>query len=116
MGEDEIAGFERVAPTEQVGGPPFLRVRVDEAEILLARLPDGTAVAFDPGCPHQGHELTSGFLTAEGCIECPHHFYAYDGRTGRNTFPGDDHDLALPVHEVREVDGWVWVRRPGQSA
>lgn len=114
--DDQLDGFARVASSDEVGGPPFLRVRVGDLDVLLARLPDGAAVAFDPACPHQGHELTSGFLTAEGCIECPHHFYAYDGHTGRNTFPGDDHDLALRVHEVREVDGWVWVRPGVQSA
>lgn len=103
-------GFERAAPSDEVGGPPFLRVTIGDTEVLLARLPDGAAVAFDPACPHQGHQLARGFVTGDGCIECPHHFYAYDARTGTNTFPGDDHDLALPVHEVQEAEGWVWVR------
>ncbi|MBW3664870.1 MAG: Rieske 2Fe-2S domain-containing protein [Actinobacteria bacterium] len=103
-------GFERAAPSDEVGGPPFLRVTIGDTEVLLGRLPDGAAVAFDPACPHQGHQLSRGFVTDDGCIECPHHFYAYDARTGTNTFPGDDQDLALPVHEVQEAEGWVWVR------
>lgn len=100
----------RVAASDDVGGPPFLRVELEGGDaILLARLADGTVRAFGAACPHLGQPMTHGIL--DGCIlECPFHFYAYDLDTGRNTFPGDDDDIALPVYEVVERDGEVFLR------
>ncbi len=106
MGDD---GFVRAASSAEVGGAPFLRVEVDGCAVLLARLPDGSVRAFTPACPHLQQPLTHGIVT-DRTLECPFHFYAYDLDTGRNTFPGDDDDLALTVHDVREVAGEVHVR------
>jgi nitrite reductase/ring-hydroxylating ferredoxin subunit len=101
-------GFVRVAASADVGGAPFHRVVVGEVALLLARVDDGTIRAFSAACPHLGQPLTHGILT--GCIlECPFHFYAYDLDTGGNTFPGDDDDARLPVYEIRERDGGVFV-------
>lgn len=106
-------GFVRVAASADVGGPPFLRVTVEGTEVLVGRLADGSVRAFSPRCPHLQQPLTSAFVTGT-TLECPFHFYAYDLDTGVNTFPGDDDDLALPVHEAIERDGQVFVRlRPG---
>jgi nitrite reductase/ring-hydroxylating ferredoxin subunit len=54
-------------------------------------------------------------------IDCPHHHYTYDPRTGRNLFPSRVFPAArartirgIPVFEVKEEDGWIWVgpRKP----
>lgn len=104
----------RVAASDDVGGPPFLRVSLDGDDLMLARLEDGTVRAFGAACPHLSQPMTYAILT--GCVvECPFHFYAYDLDTGRNTFPGDDHDLALPVYETEEHDGSIFVRRAGRG-
>jgi nitrite reductase/ring-hydroxylating ferredoxin subunit len=49
-------------------------------------------------------------------IDCPHHHYTYDPRTGANVFPANVFPaeraarvLGLPVFEVMEKDGWVLV-------
>ena len=77
--------------------------------VLLARTPDGAIRAFDAACPHLANPLRQGEL--DGCeLTCPHHFYAYDLRTGRNVFPGDERDDPLAVHDVRVVEGQVEVR------
>ena len=102
-------GFVRVAAADDVGGPPFLRATVDGTEVLVGRLDDGSVRAFSPRCPHLQQPLTSAFLTGTK-LECPFHFYAYDLDSGANTFPGDDDDLALPVHDAIERDGAVFVR------
>lgn len=99
----------RAAAADAVGGPPFLAVEVQGRSLLLTRTPDGVIRAFDAACPHLANPLRQGEL--DGCeLTCPHHFYRYDLATGRNTFPGDDRDRALPVHDVRVVEGQVEVR------
>lgn len=116
MDED---GYVRVAASADVGGAPFLRVTVEGTEVLVGRLADGSVRAFSPRCPHLQQPLTSAIVTGT-TLECPFHFYAYDLVSGENTFPGDDRDLALPVHDVIERDGAVLVRlrpaAPGSSA
>lgn len=88
--------------------PPFLHVRVRGRELLLLRDGDGRVRALDRACPHLGNPLTLGCVTGT-TIECTHHYYAYDLETGRNTFPGDETDIALPVHRVVERAGRILV-------
>ena len=102
-------GYVRVAASAEVGGAPFLRATVTGTEVLVGRLADGTLRAFSPRCPHLQQPLTSAIVTGSK-LECPFHFYAYDLDSGANTFPGDDEDLALPLHDVLERDGDVLVR------
>lgn len=98
----------RVAATGDIGREP-VPVAVDGRAVLVVRTDDGVIRAFDAACPHLANPLRRGEI--DGCVlECPHHFYAYDLRTGRNTFPGDKHDLRLAVHEARVVGDDVEVR------
>jgi 3-phenylpropionate/trans-cinnamate dioxygenase ferredoxin component len=107
--------FARVARSEEVRAPKFLRREVQGRPILLTRLSDGTAVAFGNICPHQNRELDEGTLW-EDEIDCPHHHYTYDPRTGENRFPKRVFPArraatlpGIPVFETREESGWVWV-------
>ena len=107
--------FKRVARSEEVHGPRFLRVDVDGRPVLLSRLKDGTAVAFDRICPHQGNPMDDGVLW-DNEVDCPHHHYTYDPRTGENCFPRRVFPAerarqvkGIGVFEVREEDGWVLV-------
>jgi nitrite reductase/ring-hydroxylating ferredoxin subunit len=83
--------------------------------VLLTRLEDGTAVAFGPICPHQSRAMDDGTLW-HGEIDCPHHHYTYDPRTGANRYPRRVFPArrasalqGIAVFEVREADGWVLV-------
>ncbi|MGH8929773.1 MAG: Rieske (2Fe-2S) protein [Egibacteraceae bacterium] len=107
--------FERAAPSQDVRGPRFLRAEVAGRPVLLTRLRDGTPVAFGPICPHQGKPMDSGVLW-DGEIDCPHHHYTYDPRTGENRFPRRVFPAerarqvrGIVIYEVREEDGWVFV-------
>ena len=116
--------WERVARSEEVTGPRYVRREVRGRPVLLTRLSDGTAVAFGPICPHQSQEMDEGVLW-EDEIDCPHHHYTYDPRTGENRYPRRVFPArraatlrGIPVFETREDDGWVWVgavRRPDQG-
>lgn len=111
----ERPNFERVARSEEVSAPRFLRVEAHGRPVLLTRLFDGTAVAFGAICPHQQNPMDEGSLWDDE-IDCPYHHYTYDARTGRNLFPVDVFPadqkarvLGIPVFEVAEEDGWVLV-------
>lgn len=110
--------FEPVARSEEVAGPRFLRREAHGRPVLLTRLADGTVVAFGHICPHQERELDEGMLW-EGEIDCPHHHYTYDPRTGENLYPKRVFPASraasirgIPVFETRESDGVVSVRAP----
>lgn len=97
--------------------PDFVEVEVAGEPLLLTRLPSGEPVAFAAHCPHQGTPLRHGSLY-EGNLRCPQHNYVYDVHSGHNILPTRDARPAalqrlkpgyLPVHPVRERDGWIWV-------
>jgi nitrite reductase/ring-hydroxylating ferredoxin subunit len=55
-------------------------------------------------------------------VDCPHHHYAYDARTGENRFPKRVFPASraasvenICVYEVRDEDGWLWVK-PGSGS
>jgi nitrite reductase/ring-hydroxylating ferredoxin subunit len=107
--------FERVARSEEVGGEHFFKAQAHGRTVLLARLSDGTVAAFGNICPHQGNPLDEGTLWDDE-IDCPHHHYTYDPRTGRNRFPARVYPASrartlrgIPVFDVREEDGWIFV-------
>jgi nitrite reductase/ring-hydroxylating ferredoxin subunit len=90
---------------------------------MLARLSDGSVVAFGTTCPHEGNPLDEARLWGD-VVDCPFHHHTYDPKTGvnrypRSVFPADRAAQLkpLPVYEVRESDGFVWVggriRNPG---
>jgi nitrite reductase/ring-hydroxylating ferredoxin subunit len=83
--------------------------------VLLARLEDGSLAAASPVCPHRGEDLSGGTVYM-GAVDCPLHHYLYDLRSGENRYPRDvfPADRAatlapLPLHSVKEEDGWIWV-------
>lgn len=104
-----------MARSEEVRGPRFVRREAHGRPVLLTRLSDGTPVAFGRICPHQSREMDEGVLW-EDEIDCPHHHYTYDPRTGENRYPRRVFPprraatvRGIPVFETREEDGWVWV-------
>lgn len=107
--------WERVARSEEVTGPHFLRAKAAGAPVLLTRLSDGSVVAFGTICPHQGMPLDEGSLW-EDQVDCPHHHYTYDPRTGENRFPKQVAPArkaggvpGIPAFAAKEEGGWVHV-------
>jgi nitrite reductase/ring-hydroxylating ferredoxin subunit len=110
-----MIAFERVARSEDVVHLRFLRVEAQGRTVLLGRTRDGSPVAFGPVCPHQHRPLDDGTMW-DDAIDCPHHHYTYDPRTGANLYPARVFPEArartvkgIPVFEVREEHGWIWV-------
>ena len=102
---------------ETPGEPRLKRVTVAGADVLLGRLTGGQVIAFSGACPHQQTDL-EGATFFDGRVRCPLHVYLYDPRTGENIVPARDTNPAnlwklkpgyLPVYQVEERDGWIWV-------
>ncbi len=112
---------DELAPGEDTG-TQIRRIRIGDGHVMVARLLDGRLLAFGPSCPHQLTPLDDATLR-DGIMRCPRHGYQYDAATGANVFPTRDakpeslwklKPKYLPVHEVVERDGWIWVsEEPG---
>ncbi|KAA9149321.1 Rieske 2Fe-2S domain-containing protein [Amycolatopsis acidicola] len=60
--------------------------------------------ALDDECVHKGRSLSRGTLW-QGQVVCPGHQWKFDPETGA----AEDRDDCQPVHDVRVVDGVVYV-------
>lgn len=103
---------------EETPGEPRLKmVTIEGTDVLLGRLTGGRVIAFAATCPHQQTHL-EGATFFDGRVRCPLHVYLYDPVTGENIVPARDARPEnlwklkpgyLPVYEVEESDGWIWV-------
>lgn len=108
-------GAVRAGRVEDVpSAPPFAVVKVAGQRVLLARLPDGGLRAFPDACPHLAQPLRRAELDGT-VLTCRHHRHRYDLVDGRCVWPDDGLDDDLPIWEVGEVDGVVWVRAEGDT-
>jgi nitrite reductase/ring-hydroxylating ferredoxin subunit len=83
-----------------------------ERVVVLARLGDGSLVAFDDTCTHEECPLSDGDLE-DGRVVCYCHSGEFDVRTGA-VLKGPPED-PIPVYELREENGELSVSldRPG---
>jgi 3-phenylpropionate/trans-cinnamate dioxygenase ferredoxin component len=107
--------WERAVPSDEVGRV-LRRAEVAGQPVLVARASDGVAIAVGPICPHQGRPMDGGNVYGDE-IDCPHHHYTYDARTGENRYPKRVFPRALadqvkPIRTfpVCEEGGWIWVQ------
>ena len=68
-----------------VPGEP-LRLRYPPFHIVVVRLGD-EVYAIEDSCNHAGASLAKGPVTADACIVCPLHGYAFSLRTGELVRP-----------------------------
>lgn len=113
-----MTDWRRVIPSKEVGRT-LHRVVVEGAPLLVARTADGDPVAVEPNCPHQELPMDGAAVYGDE-IDCPHHHYTYDARTGENRYPKRVFPQSraatvrsIRAFEARDDDGWVWVRRDG---
>jgi len=72
--------------------------------VAVFRLP-GRWVALDADCPHAAGPLADG-IVADACVTCPLHGRRFDLMSGQ-ALNGPE---TVAVHEVREIDGELWIR------
>lgn len=104
------AGFRDVGAAADVPLLEGRRATVDGRRVAIFRLPTGFA-ATDAECPHRGGPLSDG-LVADGCVTCPLHNWRLDLTTGLIGGAGD----RMPIHDVVEARGRLWVRLAATAA
>jgi phenylpropionate dioxygenase-like ring-hydroxylating dioxygenase large terminal subunit len=97
----------------EVGDDLFAR-RLLGVPVLIYRLPDGTAVAFEDMCPHRFAPLSMGRKTATG-VECRYHGLHFDGTgmcdrnpSGKGHFPPGTRLKGFPLVERHRML-WIWM-------
>ena len=83
---------------------------MQDRQIAVFRLTDGTLRATDAVCPHRGGPLADGQFDL-GKVVCPLHQYAFELADGRCTSDGID---SIGVYRVEDRDGdiVVWLGAP----
>jgi nitrite reductase/ring-hydroxylating ferredoxin subunit len=90
-----MGGWISVGPVE--GRPDLDAVLIRDREIALARLDDGSWVAFDNSCTHEECPLSEGDLDGDQIV-CHCHSSAFDVRTGEVLEgPAEDPISVYPV-------------------
>lgn len=111
------ASWHRAAQSQDLPTGAITAARAGYTPVMLARLSDGTVVAFSIRCPHQDTSLEEARLWDDN-VRCRQHQYLYDPRSGENVFPARGAHPQnlwklkpgyLPTFPVTERDGWVWV-------
>lgn len=103
------AGYRDVGAAADVPLLEGRRATVDGRRVAIFRLPTGFA-ATDAACPHRGGPLSDG-LVADGCVTCPLHNWRLDLTTGVIGGEGE----RMPLHDIVEDDGRLWVRLAAEA-
>jgi glycine betaine catabolism B len=102
-----MAEFMKAIETSRVPQDSMLTVDIGGEPVLLANI-DGKYYGMGAICTHKGWDLSEGTLV-DTEVTCPGHGTVWDLRTGKGVFdePIDDE----PVYEVKEEDGFLYVRK-----
>jgi nitrite reductase/ring-hydroxylating ferredoxin subunit len=95
-----VSEWVSVGPVE--GRPELGFVMIEDREIALARLADGSWAAFDNSCPHEDCPLSDGDLDGDQVI-CVCHSSVFDVHTGA-VLEGPAEE-PLSVYPIRIEDG-----------
>ncbi len=91
--------FKKVAQLSEVTPGNCRAVEVGDKTLALYNV-DGTILATDNTCLHQGGPLGEGILEGD-VVTCPWHMWEYNVRTGEKV---DNPELKVATYEVR-VEG-----------
>jgi 3-phenylpropionate/trans-cinnamate dioxygenase ferredoxin subunit len=113
LGDEGVSEWVAVGLAEnEVRTGEMRPVSAGDARLVVARLEDGSLVAFDESCTHERCPLSEGDLIGDRVI-CSCHGAAFEARTGWAMTPPAVE--ALRVYPVRVAGGRVQVR-PGEPA
>lgn len=93
-----------LGPVTQVPVGEGRTFAVDDAQIAVFRLRDGSLRALDAVCPHKGGPLADG-LADDHVVVCPLHGATYDMCTGAEAGGGDP----VRSYSVADVDGQIQI-------
>lgn len=113
--QTELSGPDLMAegmPASALEESGLLAGHADGKPVVLARV-DGEVYAVGGKCTHYGGPLGKG-LCADGILRCPWHHARFDVRTGEAV--GAPALNPVPVYQVRERDGHLFVEGPVDAA
>ena len=93
-----------LGPVSQVPLGEGRTFAVENSQIAVFRLRDGSLRALDAVCPHKGGPLADG-LADESVVVCPLHGATYDMCTGIESGGG----APVRSYPVSEVDGRIQI-------
>lgn len=99
-----------LGPVEQIPVGEGRTFVVDERQIAVFRLRDGSLRALDAVCPHRGGPLADGLVDTR-VVVCPLHGFTYDLASGCEVTNGGEPVTAYPAHAH---DGTVHLSVPGK--
>ncbi|MEO7852695.1 MAG: Rieske (2Fe-2S) protein, partial [Rubrivivax sp.] len=67
-------------------GPTSVKLRGRQIALFAH---DGSVLACNNRCPHEGYPLCEGTLDSAGLLTCQWHNWKFDLRTGANRYGGD---------------------------
>ena len=103
LGENK---YTLVASSDSVPEGEMIEIPFGKERLVLARV-NGSVYAVDGICSHAYAELVDGELE-DHCLYCPLHFACFDIRDGSVVEgPADE---PLPVYQVIEQDGSIWIK------
>jgi len=83
------------------------RLRIEDTEIALFHLSDGSVLAVENKCPHKGGLLSEGMVCA-GKVHCPLHDWKIDLRSGK-VYEPDDGCVTTFKTEIDELSGDIYI-------
>ncbi|MBD2869209.1 nitrite reductase small subunit NirD [Paenibacillus arenilitoris] len=83
------------------------KVKINDTEIAVFRLTDGSVLAVENKCPHKGGQLSEGMVCGTA-VHCPLHDWKIDLRSGRVHEP-DDGCVTTFETEVDSESGSIYV-------
>ncbi len=100
-----------LGPVDQIPAGEGRTFVVDDRQIVVFRLRDGSLRALGAVCPHRGGPLADGLIDNRVVI-CPLHGFTYDLATGCEVANGGQSVTAYPVHA--DDSGTIQLRIDGK--
>lgn len=109
---DNVRWVTALADDELLEGE-VLDLEIEGQDILLVRLIDGPAKAFQGRCPHQGSLLADGDWDMDSnTLVCPSHLWEFDLADGRGINP---ENCRLREYPVRLNGKWLDIAVPAEA-
>lgn len=105
-----MADFTKTVEASKVPPDSMLTVGVGGESVLIANV-DGRYYGMGAVCAHAGWDLSEGTLV-DTEVTCAGHGTVWDLKTGKGIY--DEPVADEPLYDVKEEDGFLFVRRRGQ--
>ncbi|CAM3593080.1 MULTISPECIES: nitrite reductase small subunit NirD [Paenibacillus] len=97
----------RVASLAEIDAKGARTFRIEDTEIAVFRLSDGSVKAVENRCPHKGGKLSEGMVCGTA-VHCPLHDWKIDLASGR-VYEPDDGCVTTYRTEIDGTSGSIYI-------